>query len=484
MRSFASRSTLVVVCALLAAGCQTAAHNQGGLTVPPTQSSSTPQTSSAMMPGQSNAANPGAPIAQVGYNGPIDPQVPPQYATARGPMPAGALPIGPGPLQSLPMQSSQFAPTQASPAGYRPIASALVHTGQGGPIRNTINAVGGQMHAGCQSCGNGGCQSGDCENTQPFGYVEIAPQGWNAYGVDPQEFICDGGDNPPEAKLTQTDQIVGLQPEDTVVHYTSDAGDIEFQASNRVCVYSPRFASIRKVTQAIAGEKVVGSSLVDRPVGPGRFEVDLGGLVMQDSLELGHADVARGLDSLRDRNRGVRVEGDWAPVSSSNVLDVLATISNLQTGEMADEQIALLQEGANAAVAWTIGESVEVAVEDMRAPVITRDQTLDAFTVYEFPDAGRLRIVKMADKEHAPSGDEVGFAIRVQNVGDSAVNQVVITDNLITRMEYVPDSQESDREVEFTTHANSGQSLRLQWELKEPLKVGESLLIEFRCKVR
>jgi uncharacterized repeat protein (TIGR01451 family) len=378
---------------------------------------------------------------------------------------------------------TQVAYEQSMPTNQLPVQSVGFANG---PIRVALGAARNRVTDGCQACNSSSCgpDVGDCQSCVPGGYVEYVPQGWNAFGVDPQEFICDGGDHQPRARVTQDDSIVGLQPEDTVVHYTTDAGDIEIQPSNRVCVYAPRFASVRKITGAVAGQKVVGLNQVDRPVGTEGINKDLPGLVMRDATELGRAERVNRLDFLRDRNRGVRVEGDLMPIQGSNVIEMMTTISKLELHLMLDEQKALLEEHATAAVAWTIGESVEVAIEDLKPPVLTRDDSVEAFTIYEFPDAGRLRIIKMADKAHAQSGEEVGFVIRVQNVGDSAVNNVVVTDNLVTRLEYIADSQKTDLKSEFEAFPNSGDSVRLEWKLKEQLEVGDSFLIEFRCKLR
>ena len=96
-----------------------------------------------------------------------------------------------------------------------------------------------------------------------------------------------------------------------------------------------------------------------------------------------------------------------------------------------------------------------------------------------------MRIVKLANKQHALPGEKVSFAIRIENVGDSAVNNVVLTDNLTTRLEYVPDSQTVEgSEADFRTVPNEGSSLKLEWTLTEELKVGESVTIQFECLVR
>ena len=90
----------------------------------------------------------------------------------------------------------------------------------------------------------------------------------------------------------------------------------------------------------------------------------------------------------------------------------------------------------------------------------------------------------MADRTDARPGEIVNFAIRVENVGDTEVSGVVLTDNLITRLEYVEGSATCSAGAEFLTTVNAGQSLRLQWKLTDVLRVGESATIRFQCKVR
>ncbi len=334
------------------------------------------------------------------------------------------------------------------------------------------------------SCGCGACGSPDCRSC-PQGYVMQSPEGWNAYGLDPQEFLCDGGDRMPAATLRRDDSIAGLGLEDTVVHYTTESGDIHFQPSNHTCLYAPRFTSVRKITGAVAGGRAIGLGGVDLPVGPIRVEHDLPRLVMTEATELGHADVARRTDAMRDRNRGVPVEGVLQPEQAADVMAALAALKLFDLGQTRDSEIAILEKLAQAAISWTMDESLEVVVQDLKAPTLTRDQRVDGFTIYDFPDAGRLQIVKLADRSDALPGEIVAFAIRIDNVGDSSVNHVVLTDNLTTRLEYVPDSQTCEgSKAEFTSVMNEGQSLKLQWKLSEELPVGASVTIRFECKVR
>ena len=332
-------------------------------------------------------------------------------------------------------------------------------------------------------CGCLGCGAADCSVT-PHGYVMQSPAGWNAYGTDPQEFICDGGDQQPAAFVRRDDSVGGLAPQDTIVHYTNEAGEIEVQASNRTCLYAPRFSSVRKITGALAGGRAVSLAQVDRPQGANRIDIQIPGLTITDSTELGHADVARPIDAMRERIRGVPVEAVLQPVQTGDVIEAMAALSLAELRQLRDDQQALFEQLALAAVTWELDESLEVVIEDLKAPVLTRDEQLQGFTIYEFPDAGRLQISKLADRTDAQPGEIVSFAIRVENVGDSAVNHVVLMDNLVTRLEYVEGSQTCSGGAEFEALENESQSMKLQWKLTDKLRVGESVTIRFQCKVR
>ena len=330
-------------------------------------------------------------------------------------------------------------------------------------------------------CGGGGC--GACRPPAPYGYAAMPSGPFNAYGIDPQEFICDGGDHPPAATLRRDDSIAGLQPEDTVVHYTNQAGEIEFEASNRVCVYAPRFLSVRKITGALAGGQAIGAAQMDKPVGAVRVDQPLPGLVMTDTVELGHADVARRIDAMRERNRGVPIESVVQPEMAGEVLAALIGLTIDEILSLQDEQRALLDKYLLSAVTWELDEALEVVIEDLMPPTLVRDERVDGLTIYEFPD-GRLQICKLADRADALPGEIVNFAIRVENVGDAPVEDIVLTDNLTTRLEYVDGSQTCSGGAIFESFVNEGQSLRLQWKLTDKLRVGESVTIRFQCRVR
>lgn len=334
----------------------------------------------------------------------------------------------------------------------------------------------------CNACGvQGNC--GSCQ-VQPHGYAPYPPGYFNPYLIDPNEFICDGGDNAPAARARVGDQIIGVELEDTVVRYTTDAGDVHVQPSNRVCLYAPRFAAVRKVTGAESGELAVGAMGVDRPQGPIRADMIQPGLAVTGLDELRRGTAVRGPDAMRDRNRGVPVERVLQVEVAEDVLAVLQNLALINRGILRDNEKPWLSMAAQSAVTWSIDEQVAMTVNDVAPVTLTRDQGAEELVVYDFPDEGRLRLCKLADKSNALPGETVTFMLRVDNVGDSAVRNIVITDSLVTRLEYIEGSEKSSVEAKFEAEENEGESLRLTWKLAKELKVGEGATIEFKCKVR
>ena len=397
------------------------------------------------------------------------------YPPQAGFRPGGAYPTA----QPMPdRQALAHAVAQASfssPAAHQSGGATCACGMQHGaaPTAPQLQACSCNRFGGCQRC-----------NPSPYGYMMPPPVPMNAYGIDPQEFICDGGDNPPNVAVRRDDSLTGLQPEDTVVHYTTAAGDIEVEASNKVCLYAPRFLSVRKITGALAGGRAIGAAQFDKPQGTGRLDQPLPRLTMTDSVELAHADVARKIDAMRERVRGVPVDSVLQLEQASDVMAALVGLTIDQLNQLQDDEKVALEQFSLAAISWALDECVEATIEDLKAPSLVRDESLQGLTIYEFPEAGRLRIHKMADRTDAKPGEIVNFAIRVENVGDAPVDRVVLTDNLITRLEYVEGSETCSAGAEFLPVKNDGQSLRLQWKLTDVLRVGESATIRFKCRVR
>lgn len=389
----------------------------------------------------------------------------------------------PSPNTPAPPMASATAPATQPQRAATGVAAAV---DSAAPNTPTVAQVGYAIQLSdqtqCPSCppvaGHHGTQVG------AHGYAPYPALIPNPQGIDGNEFLCDGGDAPPAARARVGDQIIGVGLEDTVARYTTDRGEVHVTASNQVCLYAPRFGAVRRVTGAELGELAVGPQRVLHRDGPIRIETEQPGLSVTGRDALVLRERTRGPDAMRARDRGVPVENVLQPVHAAESLALLANLAIINRGILVDRDKALIEEAALAATIWSVDTEVVVAIAGQTAATITRDQAAHELVVYELADAGRLRVCKLADKRDALPGEIVTFVLRVDNVGDSPLHDIVLTDNLTTRLEYVPESQTSTRPAEFSALENEGQSLRLTWKFTEELKVGESATVEFKCKVR
>ncbi len=84
----------------------------------------------------------------------------------------------------------------------------------------------------------------------------------------------------------------------------------------------------------------------------------------------------------------------------------------------------------------------------------------------------------------ARPGETVEFTIRFDNIGDQAIGNVTLLDNLTTRLEYIEGGAQSSLQAEFSAVPNDGDSSLVRWEFAEPLPAGDGGLVKFKCRVR
>ena len=89
----------------------------------------------------------------------------------------------------------------------------------------------------------------------------------------------------------------------------------------------------------------------------------------------------------------------------------------------------------------------------------------------------------VASTQTAQPGEFIDFTLRFDNVGDQPLGNIVLIDNLTTRLEYVADSAQSSVKAEFAAQGNEGESLVLRWEITDPIEPGEGGIVRFRCRV-
>ena len=249
-----------------------------------------------------------------------------------------------------------------------------------------------------------------------------------------EECFHDGGDTSPPAGFDPQGRLRGLDPSDSVAEYVNARGMKRLAVSNRVCICVPRYVVIRSEIIARTHDQLVSSVPIRQ-------------------LE------NRAL--IRDRMPSVKIH----QVEESEV--VRNRIQPSTTVEASGPIIIENLLGAGLAIGQ-IGDRVVVGV--------CRKQP-------EPPEAP-LVLCKWYDKPCAQIGDTLRFYLRYTNPGGQPINDVVVSDSLTGRLEYIPGSQSTDRDAVFTTQDNEAGSATLRWQIKGTLLPGQSGTVSFEAKIR
>ena len=299
------------------------------------------------------------------------------------------------------------------------------------------------------------------------------------------EYVCDGGDTGRVAGTASGGQLVGMEGGDTIVEYVGGDGRIETQPSNRVCVYAPRFAAVRKVYGVVfldQREKLAG---IGTPQGSQRLDDHRPPTTLVAPLQPGRYRSGTASSRFLATDRSADMIGDQESATARRRWLPYEDFRLLRRGIMDNAEKARLGERIEAAVAWSLPQSVQVVIDGFRAPEISGQNHAVGIHRYALPDGKRrLRIVKVADRRDGQSGETVAFTLRVDNVGDLPVTHVTVTDRLPPRLAFIRKSASCDRKHTLDVHESADGTTQLQWELEEPLKVGEGAVIRFRCRIR
>lgn len=300
----------------------------------------------------------------------------------------------------------------------------------------------------------------------------------------PDEYLCDGGDRDQPVHYDAFSRI-GLDTEDTVLEFTDRSGKQNTKPSNRVCVYAPRFASVRTVSIPHSGQ---GTS-------------EVGGVQHMASTHGMHArlkpsnEVKRemvGGVAVRSRASGLEMEMAFdsvaqlrRPSAEEKVVNLHQSLAFVQFGQIDDTESAMLKLSLQNAMLWTRDQYPVISSKTDSAMEGHFEQSVATITAIEEKDeAENLRIVKLADKKTAASGDEIQFTIRYDNLGGREVHHIRIVDNLTPRLVYVDDSATSDRAGRLILQDNGEGSNVLVWEIDEPLPGKSGGVVTFKARVR
>ena len=299
------------------------------------------------------------------------------------------------------------------------------------------------------------------------------------------EYLVDGGDRDRPVEVSPEWKVHGLESEDTIAHYDTLDGQTMVEASNQVCVYAPRFSSVRKVTCLVAGEQIVQAGGVYTPEGLAKER-------MKQEVWRGEKYVQLGSEQgLKPPVIFAGSQNDGMLASQKNLLGASHTVLAYQNstmvkhGQLDTNESAVLARGVAAAIVWSQSEKVGAILNGVTAvETIKADKPFSVFSVKEPPAHPKLRLCKLASTAAAKPGEEVEFTLRFDNVGNQPIGNVVLMDNLTARLAYVEGSTDTTLEADFSIEPNVSGSSVLRWELKEALPVGKGGVIRFKCRVR
>ena len=321
----------------------------------------------------------------------------------------------------------------------------------------------------------------------PLPYQPTGP--WNPSAIEgpwpADEYLRDGGDKQTAVRVNREFRVQGLDTEDTVAHFDTLDGRTVVQPSNEVFIYSPRFASVRQVVSLVQNEQ--NNRLADMHA-PTKITLqeDVRGakqskqqLAAERQLGLKHATAFRTKQSEGVVSSGVKALG------FQNAFKAYEDLAVIRYGQMLEAEAPLLAKSAQAATVWTNKQSVQVVLERQAAQEAVNNQRAEVtYTIDKPPSHPKLRVVKVASTQFAQPGETISFTLRFDNVGNEAIGNVTILDNLTARLEYAPKSAQCSIGADFITERNEAGSEVLRWEIRDPLPVGKGGVIRFDCRVR
>jgi uncharacterized repeat protein (TIGR01451 family) len=256
-----------------------------------------------------------------------------------------------------------------------------------------------------------------------------------------EEILSDGGDVGPRVGIDPEGKLGGLDPTDTAAEYRYGASPRRVVISNRVCLFSPRFAVLRQENLPAAE----------------------GALVPLAGVQTALAEAV-----LFNRERPDKL---WTSTTTRGyVTKVGVRGTQSRMGLAGLERIEGLAATASVEGLRFMATVIEAASATQVSNACRPDQP--------------LVITKYADPKAPNVGDVVTFVIKYENYGAKPIRDVIIADSLASRFEFLPGSAQTDRPTVFTVQANEVFSALLRWEVKGELLPGQSGVVRFQARVR
>ncbi len=249
-----------------------------------------------------------------------------------------------------------------------------------------------------------------------------------------EECITDGGDNGPRLGLGPNGRLGGLNITDVAAEFTA-RGKRRVTTSNAVCVCVPRFV-LRRIEQMAGGLQA-----------------------------------ASGLDAVK-QSEGSRGNAQVVPALALANREKAAGVKTTMRAAVTIVHNGLL-------------EVVAVTAPRGLASVSGLAQTVVAVEVAELSTPGDLKVTKEVSPAAAvKQGDEVTFTLRYHNGLHDPVTDLVLSDSLSGRFEYVAGSARMDRTANVTTSPNDAGGVVVRFDIPGPIPPGGFGVVTFKARVR
>jgi len=270
----------------------------------------------------------------------------------------------------------------------------------------------------------------------PFGAIPLYDPRFGPAAAGGQECLYDGGDSKRPLGIGNDNKVHGLDASDTAMEFTTPRGK-KVTSSNRVCICVPRFAAMRTELSSSSHQvlRSTQSSVLTRPP-----VVFLTKVPPQSVVKMEQPIGALG------QIRASGTIGEQIPITTATLIGKLSAIYSVK------------------------GTKSHVQLQE------TEDITT-------FCDA--LILQKLMDPPHPKRiGEIVTFTLRYYNPTNQPMTDVVVSDSLTGRLEYIDGSAKSDRAATFTAIANEAGSLILRWAVDGPLLPGQRGNISFKARIK
>ena len=314
-----------------------------------------------------------------------------------------------------------------------------------------------------------------------------------------EELIRDGGDHYPKAGLDNQGTLQGIDPEDTVAQYRDSSGKNRISRSNCVLISAPRYGILSQETiwnnvHSIQGFHEEKSLQTNNQFRTSANSITTRSMDHLNSFKAGLK--LRGTENTIGVGKIQRIEVIQAQIlelvplesidskSTSNLREARTALIKKQTENVKRFSNSLgLKENISTTFASVIGR-VENGPDIVQAKVETREMVITENGTCEVELDKPLGLLKLADKSNAQVGEIVTFTLRYTNLGSKPISDLAVLDSLHTRLEYVANSAQSDRDAVFSMQKNEAGSLILRWEVTGRLMPKEYGIIKFQAKVR